>query len=84
MQRGYRGVVNRNNLPMLARMRVQEVKGPYIASMLEKMASKLERKMFDKADVCGWPCGQIRAPGFRLIWVAHLGAKSPGKYGLTR
>lgn len=73
-QRGYWGVVNRNILPMLGRMKVQDVKRPDIASMMKKMAHKpteanktfgVMRKMFNMAEVWGYrpdgtnPCRHV-------------------------
>lgn len=39
-QKGYQGVITRNIIPLLGRMKVQDVKRPDVASMMKKMAHK--------------------------------------------
>lgn len=62
-QRGYESVVRRNIIPLLGRMKVQDVKRPDIAGAMEKMAHKpgdanrtfaVLRKMFNMAEVWGF------------------------------
>ena len=55
-QEGYQSVIDRNIIPMLGRMKVQDLKRPDVASMMKKMAHKpadanrtfsVMRKMFN-------------------------------------
>ncbi|GAO21768.1 MAG: tyrosine-type recombinase/integrase [Proteobacteria bacterium] len=61
-QEGYQSVIDRNIIPMLGRMKVQDVKRPDIAGAMKKMAHKpadanrtfsVLRKMFNLAEVWG-------------------------------
>jgi len=61
-QEGYQSVIDRNIIPMLGRMKVQDVKRPDVAAMMKKMAHKpadanrtfsVMRKMFNLAEVWG-------------------------------
>ena len=73
-QEGYQGVINRNIIPMLGRMKVQDVKRPDVAAMMKKMAHKpadanrtfsVMRRMFNLAEVWGYrpdgtnPCRHV-------------------------
>ena len=62
-QEGYQSVIDRNIIPMLGRMKVQDLKRPDVASMMKKMAHKpadanrtlsVMRKMFNLAEVWGY------------------------------
>jgi len=61
-QLGYQSVIDRNIIPILGRMKVQDVKRPDVAAMMKKMAHKpadanrafsVMRKMFNLAEVWG-------------------------------
>ena len=61
-QRGYQGVIDRNIIPILGRMKVQDVKRPDVAAMMKKLEHKpaeanrtfsVMRKMFNMAEVWG-------------------------------
>ncbi|MDR2012014.1 MAG: tyrosine-type recombinase/integrase [Rhodanobacter sp.] len=61
-QSGYWGVINRNIIPILGRMKVQDVKRPDVAALMKKLANKpaeanrtfgVLRKMFNMAEVWG-------------------------------
>ncbi|MBN0002145.1 integrase, partial [Pseudomonas aeruginosa] len=71
---GYQSVIDRNIIPMLGRMKVQDLKRPDVASMMKKMAHKpadanrtfsVMRKMFNLAEVWGYrpdgtnPCRHV-------------------------
>lgn len=73
-QRGYQGVIDRNIVPMLGRMKAVDVKRPDVASMMKKLANKpaegnrtfgVMRKMFNLAEVWGYrpdgtnPCRHV-------------------------
>jgi len=73
-QKGYQGIIDRNIIPLLGRMKVQDVKRPDVASMMKKMAHKpgdanrtfsVMRKMFNLAEVWGYrpdgtnPCRHV-------------------------
>lgn len=73
-QKGYQGVIDRNIIPLLGRIKVQDVKRPDVASMMKKMAHKpadanrtfsVMRKMFNLAEVWGYrpdgtnPCRHV-------------------------
>lgn len=73
-QRGYQDVVNRKIVPIMGRMKVQDVKRPDVAGMMKKMARKpaevnrtfsVMRKMFDLAEAWGFradgtnPCRHV-------------------------
>ncbi|MBD9431121.1 integrase arm-type DNA-binding domain-containing protein [Achromobacter sp. ACM03] len=73
-QRGYLGNINRNIIPMLGRIKVQDVKRADIAAMMKKMAYKpaeanrtfgVMHKMFNMAEVWGYrpdgtnPCRHV-------------------------
>ncbi|MBN9342456.1 MAG: integrase arm-type DNA-binding domain-containing protein [Comamonadaceae bacterium] len=73
-QEGYQSVINRNIIPLLGRMKVQDVKRPDVAAMMKKMAHKpadantsfsVMRKMFNLAEVWGYrpdgtnPCRHV-------------------------
>ncbi|MFC3608507.1 tyrosine-type recombinase/integrase [Stutzerimonas tarimensis] len=73
-QRGYWGVINRCIIPILGRMKVQDVKRPDIAALMKKLAYKpaeanrtfgVLRKMFNLAEVWGYrpdgtnPCRHV-------------------------
>lgn len=73
-QNGYRGVIDRNIIPLLGRMKVQDVKRPDVAAMMKKMAHKpaeanrtfsVMRRMFNLVEVCGYrsdgtnPCRHV-------------------------
>jgi hypothetical protein len=59
-QRGYWGVINRNIIPIMGQMKVQDVKRPDVAALMKKLAHKqteankvfgVLRKMFNMAEV---------------------------------
>ena len=61
-QEGYQSVIDHNIIPLLGRMKVQDVKRPDVAAMMKKMAHKpadanrafsVMRKMFNLAEVWG-------------------------------
>ncbi|XOV83522.1 MAG: tyrosine-type recombinase/integrase [bacterium] len=61
-QKGYQGVIDRNIIPILGRMKVQDVKRPDVAAMMKKLEHKpaeanrtfsVMRKMFNMAEVWG-------------------------------
>ncbi|EMD1678965.1 tyrosine-type recombinase/integrase [Klebsiella variicola] len=61
-QRGYQGVIDRCIIPILGRMKVQDVKRPDVAALMKKLAYKpaeanrafgVLRKMFNLAEVWG-------------------------------
>src|SRR5260370_7611071 len=61
-QRGYQAVIDRCIVPMLGRLKVQDVKRPDVATAMKKMAHKpaeanrafsVMRKMFNLAEVWG-------------------------------
>ena len=61
-QRGYQGVIDRCIIPIMGRMKVQDVKRPDVATAMKKMAHKpaeanrafsVMRKMFNLAEVWG-------------------------------
>jgi integrase len=73
-QEGYHSVIDRNIIPMLGSMKVQDLKRPDVASMMKKMAHKpadanrtfsVMRKMFNLAEVWGYrpdgtnPCRHV-------------------------
>ncbi|WP_193074147.1 tyrosine-type recombinase/integrase [Pseudomonas sp. FME51] len=73
-QKGYQSVIDRNIIPLLGRIKVQDVKRPDVASMMRKMAHKpadanrtfsVMRKMFNLAEVWGYrpdgtnPCRHV-------------------------
>ncbi len=73
-QHGYQGVIDRCIVPMLGRLKVQDVKRPDVASMMKKLAHKpaeanrafsVMRKMFNLAEVWGYrpdgtnPCRHV-------------------------
>lgn len=73
-QDGYQSVIDRNIVPMIGRMKVQDVKRPDVAAMMKKMAHKpadanrtfgVVRKMFNLAEVWGFrsdgtnPCRHV-------------------------
>jgi len=73
-QDGYQGVIDRKIIPMLGRMKVQDVKRPDVAGTMKKMAHKpaeanrtfsVMRKMFNLAEVWGYrpdgtnPCRHV-------------------------
>ena len=62
-QHGYRSVIDRNIVPMIGRMKVQDEKRPDVAAMMKKMAYKpaeanrtfsVMRRMFNLAEVWGY------------------------------
>ncbi len=67
-QTGYQGVVDRNIVPMIGRMKVQDVKRPDVAAMMKKMTHKpaeanrtfsVMRRMFNLAEIwVGLPTGR--------------------------
>src|SRR3546814_10569230 len=78
-QKGYQSVIDRNIIPLLGRIKVQDVKRPDVASMMKKMAHKpadanrtfsVMRKMFNLAEVWGYrpdgtnPCRHV--PMFQI------------------
>lgn len=82
---GYQSVIDRNIIPMLGRMKVQDVKRPDIAGMMKKMAHKpadanrtfsVMRKMFNLAEMWGYrpdgtnPCRHV--PMFPAGKATHL------------
>ncbi|KVS21918.1 tyrosine-type recombinase/integrase [Burkholderia vietnamiensis] len=84
-QAGYQGVINRNIIPLLGRRKVQDVKRPDIASLMEKLSYKqteankvfsVLRKMFNMAEVWGYrpdgtnPCRHV--PMFPAGKSTHL------------
>ncbi|HDR9166053.1 TPA: integrase, partial [Burkholderia vietnamiensis] len=73
-QRGYQAVIDRCIVPMLGRMKVQDVKRPDVATVMKKMAHKpaeannafsVMRRMFNLAEVWGYrtdgtnPCRHV-------------------------
>lgn len=73
-QKGYQGNIDRNIIPILGRMKVQDVKRPDVAAMMKKLDYKpgeankalaVLRKMFNLAEVWGYrpdgsnPCRHI-------------------------
>jgi hypothetical protein len=73
-QEGYQGVIDRCIIPLLGRMKVQDVKRPDVAGAMKKMAHKpaeanrafsVMRKMFNLAEVWGYrpdgtnPCRHV-------------------------
>jgi integrase len=73
-QRGYQGNIDRNIIPILGRMKVQDVKRPDVAAMMKKLEHKpceankslaVLRKMFNLAEIWGYrpdgsnPCRHI-------------------------
>ncbi|CAM4311342.1 tyrosine-type recombinase/integrase [Bordetella muralis] len=84
-QEGYQSVIDRNIVPLLGRMKVQEVKRPDVAAMMKKMAHKpadanrtfsVMRRMFNLAEVWGYrpdgtnPCRHV--PMFPNGKATHL------------
>ena len=82
---GYQGVINRNIIPLLGRKKVQDVKRPDIAGLMEKLSYKpteankvfsVLRKMFNLAEVWGFrpdgtnPCRHV--PMFPAGKSTHL------------
>lgn len=73
-QNGYQGVIDRNIIPLMGRMKVQDVKRPDVAAMMKKMVHKpaeanrtfsVMRRMFNLAEVWGYrsdgtnPCRHV-------------------------
>jgi len=73
-QKGYQGNIDRNIIPILGRMKVQDVKRPDVAAMMKKLGYKpgeankalaVLRKMFNLAEIWGYrpdgsnPCRHI-------------------------
>jgi integrase len=84
-QAGYQAVINRNIIPLLGRKKVQDVKRPDIAGLMEKLSYKqteankvfsVLRKMFNMAEVWGYrpdgtnPCRHV--PMFPAGKSTHL------------
>ena len=84
-QAGYQAVINRNIIPLLGRKKVQDVKRPKIAGLMEKLSYKqteankvfsVLRKMFNMAEVWGYrpdgtnPCRHV--PMFPAGKSTHL------------
>ena len=84
-QAGYQAVINRNIIPLLGRKKVQDVKRPEIAGLMEKLSYKqteankvfsVLRKMFNMAEVGGYrpdgtnPCRHV--PMFPAGKSTHL------------
>ncbi|HEP9943536.1 TPA: tyrosine-type recombinase/integrase [Pseudomonas aeruginosa] len=84
-QAGYQAVINRNIIPLLGRKKVQDVKRPDIAGLMEKLSYKqteankvfsVLRKMFNLAEVWGYrpdgtnPCRHV--PMFPAGKSTHL------------
>ncbi|HBO3058547.1 DUF4102 domain-containing protein [Pseudomonas aeruginosa] len=84
-QEGYQGAIDRNIIPMLGRMKVQDVKRLDVAAMMKKMAHKpadanrtfsVMRRMFNLAEVWGYrpdgtnPCRHV--PTFPNGKATHL------------
>ena len=84
-QAGYQAVINRNIIPLLGRKKVQDVKRPEIAGLMEKLSYKqteankvfsVLRKMFNLAEVWGYrpdgtnPCRHV--PMFPAGKSTHL------------
>jgi len=84
-QEGYQSVIDRNIVPMIGRMKVQDVKRPDVAGMMKKMAHKpadanqtfsVMRRMFNLAEVWGYrpdgtnPCRHV--PMFPNGKATHL------------
>lgn len=84
-QAGYQAVINRNIIPLLGRKKVQDVKRPDIAGLMEKLSYKqteankvfsVLRKMFNMAEVWGYrpdgtnPCCHV--PMFPAGKSTHL------------
>ncbi|HEN3456146.1 TPA: tyrosine-type recombinase/integrase [Yersinia enterocolitica] len=84
-QAGYQAVINRNVIPLLGRKKVQDVKRPDIAGLMEKLSYKqteankvfsVLRKMFNMAEVWGYrpdgtnPCRHV--PMFPAGKSTHL------------
>ena len=75
-QAGYQAVINRNIIPLLGRKKVQDVKRPEIAGLMEKLSYKqteankvfsVLRKMFNMAEVWGYRPDGIR-PDDLHVW----------------
>ena len=84
-QAGYQAVINRNIIPLLGRKKVQDVKRPEIAGLMEQLSYKqteankvfsVLRKMFNMAEVWGYrpdgtnPCRHV--PMFPAGKSTHL------------
>ena len=84
-QAGYQAVINRNIIPLLGRKKVQDVKRPEIAGLMEKLSYKqteankvfsVLRKMFNMTEVWGYrpdgtnPCRHV--PMFPAGKSTHL------------
>ena len=84
-QEGYQSVIDRNIVPMIGRMKVQDVKRPDVAGMMKKMTHKpadanrtfsVMRRMFNPAEVWGYrpdgtnPCRHV--PMFPNGKATHL------------
>ena len=84
-QEGYQSVIDRNIVPMIGRMKVQDVKRPDVAGMMKKMTHKpadanrtfsVMRRMFNLAEVWGYrpdgtnPCRHV--PMFPNGKATHL------------
>ncbi|MGQ5315332.1 tyrosine-type recombinase/integrase [Xanthomonas arboricola pv. corylina] len=84
-QAGYQAVINRNIIPLLGRKKVQDLKRPDIAGLMEKLSYKqteankvfsVLRKMFNMAEVWGYrpdgtnPCRHV--PMFPAGKSTHL------------
>ncbi|WP_425480280.1 phage integrase central domain-containing protein [Xanthomonas theicola] len=84
-QEGYQGTIDRYIIPMLGRMKVQDVKRPGVAAMMKKVAHKptdanrtfsVMRRVFNLADVWGYrpdgtnPCRHV--PMFLNGKATHL------------
>ncbi|WP_207389738.1 tyrosine-type recombinase/integrase [Stutzerimonas kirkiae] len=84
-QEGYQSVIDRNIIPILGRMKVQDLKRPDVAAMMKKMAHKpadanrtfsVMRRMFNLAEVWGYrpdgtnPCRHV--PMFPNGKATHL------------
>ena len=84
-QRGYQGVIDRCIIPIMGRMKVQDVKRPDVAALMKKLAYKqadanrtfgVLRKMFNLAEV--WrAAGASAAKQGRLISQAFFGKTPP-------
>ena len=79
-QRGYQGVIDRCIIPIMGRMKVQDVKRPDVAALMKKLAYKqaeanrtfgVLRKMFNLAEVWGLRLTAIRAATSRCTHPAR-------------
>ena len=85
-QRGYQGVIDRCIIPIMGRMKVQDVKRPDVAALMKKLAYKqaeanrtfgVLRKMFNLAEVWCGACART-APTRAAMFRCTRPARKPG------